>query len=335
MSLHFSKGYIVSCICLILGLYLCLDGLYAYYLKSTAIPIEALSPQNCKKGQYVYGDIDSYVLANYDTSNGKKYYGLSSSISFSPLGDSMDEYTIPIKDNGFIRFLAASEDTKNALADFIYVQQHPCHIEGQVIAIEIGLNEGFYDRCEQFRDTDYHDVVINDLCIQEISFDRRVGKGKKGIPFILISFAFFLLSGGRKNLVQVQKSDADADLTSKKVRYTRQTQYELEEERRHLSALYGRLDQLKRKCLYRLPLLLAGILMFIWADYALGKLMGIICLFLSLRAMIQYFLNSNMQAALFLVKHLHLKSVWMQIMESNKRIQILQRLIEENEAPNN
>lgn len=330
MSLHFSKGYIVSFICLILGLYLCFDGLYAYYLKSTAIPIEALSPANCKAGQYVYGEIDSYVLANYDTPNGKNYYGLSSGISFSPLGGSMDEYTIPIKDNYFIRFLAASEDTKNALADFIYVQQHPCYIEGQVTAIEIGLNEGFYERCEQFRDTDYHDVVINDLCIQEISFDRRVGKGKKGIPIILISFALFLLSGGVKNLVEVQKSDANADLTSKKVRYSRQTQYELEEERRHLSALYRSLEQLKTKCLHRLPLLLAGILMFIWADYALGKLLGLICLFLSLRALIRYFLNSNMQAALFLVKLLHLKSVWVQIMDSSKKVQILQDLIEEN-----
>ena len=333
MSLHFSKGYIVSCICLILGLYLCFDGLYAYYLKSTAIPIEALSPDNCKAGQYVYGDIDSYVLANYDTSNGKYYYGLSSSVSFSPLGGSMDEYTIPIKNNAFIRFLAASKDTKNALADYIDIQQHPCYVEGQVVTIEIGLNEGFYEHCEQFRDTDYHDVVINDLCIREISFDRRVGKGKKGIPIILISFALFLLSGGVKNLVEVQKSDANADLTSRKVRYTRQTQYELEEERRHLSALYRSLEQLKKKCLYRLPLLLAGILMLIWAEYALGKLLGIICLFLSVRALTQYFLNSNMQAALFLVKHLHLKSVWMQIMESSKKVQVLQSLIDEHEEP--
>lgn len=335
MSLHFSKGYIVSCICLILGLYLCFDGLYAYYLKSTAIPIEALSPDNCKAGQYVYGDIDSYVLANYDTSNGKYYYGLSSSVSFSPLGGSMDEYTIPIKNNAFIRFLAASKDTKNALADYIDIQQHPCYVEGQVVTIEIGLNEGFYEHCEQFRDTDYHDVVINDLCIREISFDRRVGKGKKGIPIILISFALFLLSGGVKNLVEVQKSDANADLTSRKVRYTRQTQYELEEERRHLSALYRSLEQLKKKCLYRLPLLLAGILMLIWAEYALGKLLGIICLFLSVRALTQYFLNSNMQAALFLVKHLHLKSVWMQIMESSKKVQVLQSLIDEHEEPEN
>lgn len=335
MSLHFSKGYIVSFICLILGLYLCFDGLYAYYLKSTAIPIEALSPDNCKAGQYVYGDIDSYVLANYDTAKGKHYYGLSSGISLSPLSDSMDEYTIPIKDNFFIRFLAASKDTKNALADYIYVQQHPCHIEGQVITIEIGLNEVFYERCEQFRDTDYRDVVIEDLCIREISFDRRVGKGKKGIPFILISIALFLLSGGVKNLVQVQKPDANADMISKKVRYTRQTQYELEEERRHLSALYRSLEQLKKKCLYRLPLLLAGILMLIWAEYALGKLLGIICLFLSVRALTQYFLNSNMQAALFLVKLLHLKSVWIQVMESSKKVQILQSLIEEHEALEN
>lgn len=335
MSLYFTKGYIVSFLFLILGLYFCFDGLYVYYLKNNAIPIETLSPDNCKAGQYVYGDIDSYVVAGYDTLNGMKYEGISSGISLSTLGDNMDEYTIPIKDNYYIRFLAASKETQNALADFDHVQQHPCYVEGQVTKTEFRLNEIFYNRCVQFRDTDYHDVIIKDLWIQEISFERRGGKEKTGIPILLISFAFFLLSGGTKNLVSVQKPIENANLTGKKERYTRMTPYELKEEQRHLSLLYRSLDQLKTKCLHRLPFLLAGVLMIFWADYILGKLLGIICLFLSLRALIRYFLNSNMQAALFLVNHLHLKSVWGQIMESSRKVQMLQSLIDEHEASKN
>lgn len=328
MSLHFSKGHIASFLCLLLGAYLCFAGLHAYYLKSTAIPLETLSPQNCKEGQYVYGDIETYVVATYP--NGKKY-GLHTTY-LSMLEESIDEYTIPITDILYIRFRAVSKATRDALNDYTFLQQHPCYIEGQVIRADGELNDDFYKITEQFQDKDYHDAVVKDICIQEISFDRQVSKGKKGIPFILVSIALFFLSGGRKNLVQVQKPTENEEPSDRKMCFSYRTQYELEDERRHLSALYSRLDQLKRRCLYRLPLLLAGILMFIWADYALGKLMGIICLFLSLRSLLQYFLNSNMQAALFLVKLLHLKSVWMQIMESNKRIQILQRLIDENAA---
>lgn len=339
MRFHYSKGYIVSCLFFILGLYFCLDSLYTYYLKSTAIPIETLNSENCKVGKYVYGDIASYVVAAYDTPDGKAYNGVSAVIA--SWNGQYAEYTVPIADNCYIRFLTASQNTINVLHIFSNLQQQPYYMEGRVVKSEVGLNEGFYEHSEQFRNVDYHDAIIEEFCIQEISFDsymffdRQVKKWETGIPLLFISFILFLLSGGVRNLVPVQNSTANEGPTDKKIRFSHRTQYELEEERQHLSALYSRLDGLKRSCLFRLPLLLAGVWLFLAFDHTAVRMLGIAVLFLFFLALLQYFLNANMQAALLLNNLFHLKSVWQQIMESSKRVQILQSLMDENAASKN
>lgn len=331
MSLHFSKGHIASFLCLLLGAYLCFAGLHAYLQKNAAIPIETLSPADCTAGQYVYGYIESFVRHRSNSGAGG---GVSSSY-LSYLGGDADEYTIPIAENYYIRFLAVERDTQKGLENFDFRQQNHLYVEGQIISASAELNDAWYKQTVEFENRDYNDAIIREVWISEISFDQRIRNLQYGIAIVFVSIALFYLSGGTKNLAQVQKTAVNEEPSDRKMRFSYQTQYELEEEQRHLSALYSSLDQLKRRCLYRLPLLLAGILMFIWSDYALGKVLGIICLFLSLRAMIQYFLNSNMQAALYLAKRLHFSSIWLQIMESSKKTQILQRLIEENEAPKN
>lgn len=332
MNFHFSKGYIVSLLFFLVGSYFVFVGTHAYFRKSAAIPIEELSPKNCEAGAYVYGDIETYAVESFETPNGIKYTGLDNAfVSF--LGEDMDQYTIPIAADHYIRFLAVSKDTREALSSYIYLQQHPCYVEGRVVRTGSELNDVFYRQCEEFKDTDYHDVIIPELVIQEISFDRRIGKWKTGVPFLALSLMFFVFSGGRKELVQVQPIIENEEETSKKIRYSHLTRFALEEEQRRLSMLYSKLKQLKKGCLYRLPLLLAGALLtFVSHPYWDLRLLGIIFLVSSLRAILRYFLNSNIGPALSIAKVLHCDSVWIQIMESSMRVQVLQRLMEENET---
>lgn len=332
MNFHFSKGYIVSLLFFLAGSYFVFVGMYAYFQKRAAIPLEELSPQNCEAGAYVYGDIGAYVVESFDIPGGKGYTGLDNTV-LSFWGEDMDRYTIPIAADHYIRFLAVSKDTREALSSFTYLQQHPCYVEGQVVRTDSELNDVFYRQCEAFKDTDYHDVIIQELVIQERSFDRQIGKWKTGIPFLMLSLMLFVFSGGRKELVQVQTIIENEEETSKKIRYSHRTRFELEEERRRVSMLYGKLAQLKKGCLYRLPLLLAGALLTFGSHpYWDLKLLGIIFLVSSLRALLRYFLNSNTGPALHIAKILHRDSVWLNIMESSMRVQMLQRLIEENEA---
>lgn len=334
MSFHFSKGHIASLLCFLLGAYLCFAGLHAYFQKNAAIPIDALRREDCKPGTYVYGDIETYLLAEYESALGTAYNGLSTGY-VALLGEEMDEYTIPLADDSYIRFWAVAKDTRKALELHTFAQQKHVYIEGRVTRTEFELNDEFYTLCKQFGDVDYHDAVLKDVSIREISFDRQIRKGKNGIIIVIFSIMLFILAGSTKSLVQIPESVVKEGWTKKKPRYSHHTQYELDEERMHLSALYRRLDQMKKGCLYRLPLLLVSVWMVFSSAYGEIKLLGMICLFLSLQTMVQYFLNSNMEAALFLVKLLHRKSVWLEIMESSKRVQILQSLIEEHEASKN
>lgn len=330
MNFQFTKGYIVSFLCFLLGAYLCFSGLQAYYNKNSAIPLNMLSYNNFKEGDYVSGYIESYVHSGNDSFKGETYYG-SSETFVSMSGVVYEMYTLPIAGNYYIRFSAATRDTIEALINFTFDQQDHFYIEGKIVRTDKELNDAWYENSKEFHDRDFRDVIIKDFLISEINFDQQIGKAKYGLLFLLASIVMFFLFGGVNNFVQVGRFGEEYR-SRKKLQYSYRTEYELEEEKRHLSLLYNRLNKLKKGCLYRLPLLFAGLWMVLRFYHVGIKLLGIVCIFLSIRALLQYFFNSNINAALFIVKSLHWNSVWLQIMESNKKIHVLQNLIEEHEA---
>ena len=330
MYVHFSKGYIVSLICLLLGGYFCFSSLLSLMHKNAAIPLDELTPENCTLGQYVYGDIETFVSPRSDSvPGGKANYGVSQTI------DSVDVYTIPIADDYYIRLMATINSNKQQLGKFNFTRENHFYIEGRIVRTTIELNDVWYERSVEFENRDYTDAIIKDLCIIDMNFDKRIGRIKYGIAFIIISIVFFFFSGGVKNLVQVREVVVEEKPSYGRMRYTHHTQSDLEEERKHLSSLYERLDKRKKECLYELPLLPLGAWLAFSPFILRIRALGVTCMFLSLQALFRYFINSNMSAALSIAKRLYRESLWLQIMESNKKVQILQNLIEENEASKN
>lgn len=330
MFVHFSKGYIVSCVCLLLGVYFCFTSLLSLLHKNTAIPLDELTLENCTLGQYVYGDIETFVSPRSDSvAGGKANYGASQTI------DSVDVYTIPIADDYYIRFMVTIYNNKKELEKFDFTRENHLYIEGRIVRTTIELNDVWYERSVEFENREYKDVIIKDLCIIDMDFDKRIGRIKYGVAFIILSIVFFFLSGGAKNLIQVREVVEDEKPSYSRMRYTHHTQSDLEEERKHLSSLYERLDKRKKECLYELPLFPLGAWLAFSPFILRIRALGLTCMFLSLSALVRYFMNSNMSAALSIAKRFYRKSLWLQIMESSKKVQILQNLIEENAASKN
>lgn len=324
MYVHFSKGYIVSLICLLLGVYFCFASLLSLMRKNAAIPLDELTPENCTLGQYVYGDIETFVSLRSDSvPGGKANYGASQVI------DSVEVYTIPIAEDYYIRFMVTINSNKKELEEFNFTRENHLYIEGRIVRTTIELNDVWYERSVEFENRDYHDAIIKDLCIIDMNFDKRIGRIKYGIAFIILSIVFFFFSGGVKNFVQVHEVVEDEKPSYSRMRYTHHTQSDLEEERKHLSSLYERLDKRKKECLYELPLLPLGAWLAFSPFILRIRALGVACIFLSLQALLRYFINSNMSVALSIAKKLYRESLWLQIMESTKKVQILQNLIEE------
>lgn len=330
MYFHFTKGYIVSSVCLLLGVYFCFASLFSLMHKNAAISLDKLTPENCTVGQYVYGNIETFVSPRSDSvPGGKANYGPSQII------DSVDVYTIPIADDYYIRFMVTAIRNKRELEKFNFTRQNHLYIEGRIVRTTLELNDVWYKRSVEFENRDYNDAIIKDLCIIDIDFDKRIGRIKYGIAFIFLSIVFFFFSGGIKNFVQLREVAEDEKPSYRKLRYSHHTKPDLEEERKHLSSLYERLDKRKKECLYELPLLPIGAWLAFSPFILRIRALGLACMFLSLSALFRYFINSNMSTALSIAKRLYPKSLWLQIMESSKRVQILQRLIEEHDASEN
>ena len=330
MYVHFSKGYIVSFVCLLLGGYFCFVSLFSLMRKNAAIPLDELTPENCTVGQYVYGDIETFVSPRSDSvPGGKANHGASQTI------DSVDVYTIPIADDYYIRFMVTINSNKKELEKFNFTRENHLYIEGRIVRTTIELNNVWYERSVEFENRDYNDAIIKDLCIIDMNFDKRIGRIQYGIAFIIISIVFFFFSGGVKNLIQVREAAEDEKPSYSRMRYTHHTQPDLEEERKRLSSLYERLDKRKKECLYELPLLPLGAWLAFSPFILRIRALGLTFMFLSLQALFRYFINSNMSIAMSIAKRLYRKSLWLQIMESSKKVQILQNLIEENAASKN
>lgn len=332
MWVHVTKSHIVSLICVIIGLLLIGSGASAYFHMQTALSFDELTPQACEAGDYVCGNIRSYVVSSYDTANEKGVYSTVSHSYVSLLGPEWDTYIIPIADGKYIRLLVSDSKALEALERFDHGRGGELYLVGQLERGDEGPSMDWIRNVREFEGKDINDILVMDYIIREIDYAGRFNHFKSGLIMLAAGFVFWVMFGGSHKIIEkgtVETEEETAMKVKKRLVVSHNKEFDLESENSRMRILYRRLQEQKKACLWRLPLLVAGIAIFYVSHYAAGMLLGVILIISFLRAFVRWFLDSGNRAALFLCKLLKRQSLWQQYMECNKRIQILQNLLDE------
>lgn len=76
IRIQITKGYIITLLFLVFGLFNFFNGMKAYYDSKNAVLLSELKFDECTEGQYVRGSIESYVVKRLET----KYFGNSGTL---------------------------------------------------------------------------------------------------------------------------------------------------------------------------------------------------------------------------------------------------------------
>ena len=309
-----SKREIITAIILIIGLTLLLKGIHSYYQVNHALHLEDLDEHALRNGTYVTGDINTYI--------GKTMYGSGKfsgvSISLTTSGKTYNFYTIPVGQKSYICIMAYSRSLLNQLEAFENGHGENVSFRGIIVEPLTDLNYEWYTTVEGFDSRN----LINSFVIKEANFDRYKVLVYYGVILLTIAALLFFSAGGIKNLM-IEGPDHTRPAYNDYAKVYN-IAYELRAEKMQIEILERRLKSAKKNAVLCLALLLIGIYIVFSAYLLEGKLFGALLLFISVRGIWNYFINSPNTLAKSLVRRFTLESLSLQIEEHQKNIEKLE-----------
>ncbi|MCH5250801.1 MAG: hypothetical protein J1E98_12750 [Lachnospiraceae bacterium] len=311
-----SKKLIITVVIFTIGLMFLFKGINSYFKHNQALSLETLTESECKKGSYVVGNIDSYVI--YRIKENNKVLG--SSDTLLTYTKAYEFYTVPIAQNSYIRIMVSDKDMLSKLKNFIEGKGESFYFEGEIVDSPIEFNYKWYAAIEGFNAED----VIKPYVIKEINFESNKSTIYIGILLVVFSALLFFADGGVKSVVS--KDIDDANITGN--RGSRSNDYtnsynkrnEILIEIRQLESYENRLSELKKKCIIGFVLLGIGIYIIVSSYLWEIKLIGILLIILSIKSIWKYFINSNNRLARQLVKLFGIESLSEKIDECKDNI---------------
>lgn len=316
MKYHVSitKREIFTAILLMIGLVLLFRGIHSSYKIHHALNLAELNEQTLKDGDYVVGNIDTYIGQIMYGSN--RFDGVS--ITLITSGRAYNFYTIPTGQNSYICIMAYGESLLSQLKAFENGHGEKVYFEGIIVEPPTELNYDWYANVEGF-DTD---DLIDSFVIKETHFDGNKYVIYIGALLLVTAALMFFSAGGIKNFVMEETENARSVYNTYAKIYNRDN--ELQAEKMQLETLERRLTSAKRNAVLCLVLLLIGIYIVYSAYLLEGKLFGVLLLLIAVRGIWNYFINSDNALAKSLVKRFTLKSISIQIDEHKKNIEKLE-----------
>lgn len=309
-----SKREIITAIILIIGVLLLLKGIHSYYKVNHAMHLEDLDEHAWKNGTYVTGDIDTYI--------GKTMYGSGKfsgvSISLTTSGKTYHFYTIPVGQESYICIMAYSKSLLEQLEAFENGHGENVNFRGIIVEPPTDLNYEWHTTVENFDTGD----LIGSFVIKEADFDRYKVLVYYGVILLAIAALLFFSAGGIKNLV-IENADHTRPVSNDYAKVYN-IDYELRAEKMQIEILERRLKSAKKNAVLCLIPLLIGIYMVFSAYLLEGKLFGVLLLFISIRGIWNYFINSPNTLAKSLVQRFTLESLSIQIEEHQKNMEKLE-----------
>lgn len=321
MKYHISitKREVFTAIIFILGLTLLFKGLHAAYKHSHALNLETLNEHTIKEGDYVVGDIDTYIGQIMYGSN--QFSGISQ--TYLTYTKAYNFYTVPAGKDSYVCIIAYSESLMNDLKAFENGHGEGIHFEGIVVDSPTEINYNWYAYIDGFDIDD----LIDSYAIKETDFGKNKFIIYWGILLLIIAALLFFGAGGVKNFVMVDVGQPDYSRSAYSI-YTKS--YNIDNEllaaKKQLETLGQRLNSLKRSAVMCFILLLPGVYIAFSAYLLEVKLFGIVLILISIKGIWKYFINSSNTLAIFLVKKFSLKSLSLQIDERKEEIERMEDL---------
>ena len=319
-----SKKLIITTVIFVVGLILLFKGINSYYKHNHALSLENLTESKCKKGTYVVGNIDSYVV--YRIKENNKVLG--SSDTLLTYTKAYEFYTVPIAQNTYIRIMVSGKDVLSKLKEFIEGKGESFYFEGEIVDSPVEFNYKWYASIEDFNPED----VIKPYVIKEINFESNKSTIYVGILLVVFSALLFFGDGGVKSVVSRDNDEAgilgNRGSRSNDYANSYNKHNELLIEIRQLELFETRLSELKKKCIIGFVMLGIGIYIIVSAYLWEIKFVGVLLIVISVRSVWKYFINSNNRVAHHLVKLFGIESLSLKIEECKDNISILQSHIE-------
>ncbi len=202
IRVHISKGYLISILIFLAGLFLFIFGNIASSREKNALNLSELRQENCLKGTYVKGYIDSCIVKTVRNEIEEKRLGSSCSW-MNLMGTTYEIYTIPMTDGTFIPFMAKNQSTIQALEGFINEQGTAKYVEGVIVTPYFSIDGAWYRKDCSFRGKKLvcnrlEELLSTPYAIQEINFQERKYNIYIGIILMVTSIGCFTLAGGLK-----------------------------------------------------------------------------------------------------------------------------------------
>lgn len=283
IRINFTKELIIFLLFLLAGLYFFVYGLTSIYKEKNALKINSLDEYNCTKGEYVSGNISSYLVKNISNSGS----GYTSGVSLVLIHGLKEYhfYTISMNDNKYIRVMISDENMLKQFEGILENDMKSVYFEGELVKSPVEIAYGWYENIDGFK----VENIVNDYVINEVNYDKRKEYVFIGLALFLCSFMQFLMLRKKQTVFESEKIDKKEKRQSYYRSYD--TKNELIYEKRRLKSLDKKKNELKKSCLYRTLFLAIGIIMIL-NNYYWGFIGLILCL-LSLKGIIKYILNSG------------------------------------------
>lgn len=322
MKYHVSitKREAFTAIIFILGLALLFKGFHAAYKHSHALNLETLNEHALKEGDYVIGDIDTYIGQIIYGSN--QFSGVSQ--TYLTYAKAYNFYTIPTEKDSYVCIVVYSDALMNQLEAFENGHGEEIHFEGVVVNPPTELNYNWYDYVDGFDTED----LVDSYVIKEANFGRNKFIIYWGILLLVIAALLFFGAGGIKNFVMIDVGQPDYSRSAYSI-YAKS--YNIDNEllaaKKQLETLEQSLRSLKRSAVMCFILLLLGVYIAFSAYLLEVKLLGIVLILISIKSIWKYFINSSNTLAIFLANKFSIKSLSLQIDERKEEIKRMEDLI--------
>lgn len=239
---YISRSGIIWCIILLIGFILLISGIFEQEAYGRHYSFDEVTPYNIQKGDYISGNITSFLVTN------ETFYN-NISAEYGPFS----VYNVPVANDYYVRVLISNPATKQNLYDNMYGASKKIEFGGVVISSPIDINEVWYQQVNGF-DTSR---LIKDVAIQQVSTNRSMSRSLMGLEIVVICLAFRLL-GMFPPLFTLEEEEMY--LQAKKYTRSHNIEYELESERKKLKTLEDRMVQLHKESRIGLILSLLSVL---------------------------------------------------------------------------
>lgn len=239
---YISRSGIIWCIILLIGLILLISGIVEQEAYGKHLSFDKVTPYNIQPGDYVLGNITSFLYKNETTHS-------AVSAEYVPYYI----YNVAVADGYYIRIMVSNPMTRQNFFDNMNGASKRIGFSGVVVSSPMDINENWYNEINGF-DTSY---LIKDFVIKQVSTNWSLTRSLLGFEIVIICFVF-RISGILPPLISWEEEEKY--LQAKKYTHSHDIEYELEMERAKLKTLEERLEQLQKEYRLGLILVLLGIL---------------------------------------------------------------------------